>query len=103
MATDSSPLKPQCEDALHEIYHLLSGEIDDAKRDKISAHLDECAPCAEPYDFYQAATIGGMFAAPVWHYWIGAVLMLLAVIPATVMLFIGYLRKTQSPRYPSDD
>ena len=49
------------------------------------------------------ATIGGMFAAPVWHYWIGAVLMLLAVIPATVMLFIGYLRKTQSPRYPSDD
>jgi hypothetical protein len=44
-----------------------------------------------------------MFAAPVWHYWIGAVLMLLAVIPATVMLFIMFLRKTQSPRYPSDD
>ena len=52
MATDSSPLKPQCDDALHEIYHLLSGEIDDAKRAKITEHLDECAPCAEPYDFY---------------------------------------------------
>ena len=52
MATDPSPLKPPCEDALHEIYHLLSGEIDDAKREQISAHLDECTPCAEPYDFY---------------------------------------------------
>ena len=52
MAADSSPVKPQCEDALHAIYHLLSGEIDDAKRAKISEHLDECTPCAEPYDFY---------------------------------------------------
>ena len=34
MATDPSPLKPQCDDALHEIYHLLSGEIDDAKREQ---------------------------------------------------------------------
>jgi mycothiol system anti-sigma-R factor len=52
MASDDSPLKPQCDEALHEIYHLLSGELDDAKRDKIAHHLDECAPCAEPYDFY---------------------------------------------------
>ncbi len=52
MAPDPAPLKPQCDEALHEIYHLLSGEIDDAKRNKIAAHLDECSPCAEPYDFY---------------------------------------------------
>lgn len=52
MAPDPAPLKPQCNEALHEIYDLLSGEIDDAKRQKIAAHLDECAPCAEPYDFY---------------------------------------------------
>ena len=52
MAADPTPLKPQCDEALHEIYHLLSGEIDDQKRAKIAAHLDECAPCAEPYDFY---------------------------------------------------
>ena len=44
--------KPQCNDALHELYDLLSGELTDVKRDKIQAHLDECAPCAEPYDFY---------------------------------------------------
>jgi mycothiol system anti-sigma-R factor len=49
---DPLPSKPQCEDALHELYHLLSGEITDAKRDKIQTHLDECSPCAEPYDFY---------------------------------------------------
>jgi mycothiol system anti-sigma-R factor len=46
------PLKPECEDALHEIYHLLSGELDADKREQITVHLDECAPCAEPYDFY---------------------------------------------------
>ncbi len=51
-ASDDTPIKPQCEDALHEIYHLLSGEIDDAKREQITVHLDECSPCAEPYDFY---------------------------------------------------
>ena len=49
---DNAPLKPQCDDALHELYHLLSGELDDAKREQIRTHLDECAPCAEPYDFY---------------------------------------------------
>ena len=41
MATDSSPVKPPCEDALHEIYHLLSGEIDDAKRTEIFKGLSK--------------------------------------------------------------
>jgi mycothiol system anti-sigma-R factor len=52
MADDTTPLQPQCEDALHEIYHLLSGELDDGKRAQIAEHLDRCSPCAEPYDFY---------------------------------------------------
>lgn len=52
MGFDDSPIKPQCRDALHEIYNLLAGELDDAKREQISVHLDECTPCAEPYDFY---------------------------------------------------
>ncbi len=52
MAADPTTPKAQCEDALHELYHLLSGEIDDAKRAQIHTHLDECPPCAEPYDFY---------------------------------------------------
>ncbi|HEX4866129.1 MAG TPA: mycothiol system anti-sigma-R factor [Acidimicrobiales bacterium] len=52
MADDPTPLKPQCEDALHEIYHLLAGELDDHKRHQITQHLEQCSPCAEPYDFY---------------------------------------------------
>jgi mycothiol system anti-sigma-R factor len=52
MAPDPAPLSASCDEALHEIYHLLSGEIDDDKRAQIASHLDECAPCAEPYDFY---------------------------------------------------
>ena len=52
MTTDPAPVKPECNDALHEIYHLLAGEIDDSKRHQIQHHLDQCAPCAEPYDFY---------------------------------------------------
>mgnify|MGYP001627423859 CR=1 FL=1 len=52
MADHLTPRKPQCDEALHELYHLLDGELDAAKRQKIVAHLDECSPCAEPYDFY---------------------------------------------------
>jgi hypothetical protein len=44
-----------------------------------------------------------MFAAPVWHYWIGVLIVLFAVIPVMVVLVAQYLRKTQSPRYGRDD
>ena len=48
------------------------------------------------------ATIGSMFAV-VWHYWIAVVLVLTAVIPATVMMFANFLRKTQAPKYGRDE
>lgn len=41
-----------CDEALHELYHLLDGELTDDTRSRIESHLDDCAPCAEPYDFY---------------------------------------------------
>ena len=41
--------------------------------------------------------------AVVWHYWIAVVLVLTAVIPATVAMAVGYLRKTQAPRYGGDE
>lgn len=44
-----------------------------------------------------------MLAAVVWHYWIAAILMIFAVIPATVMMVALYLKKTQAPRYPGSD
>jgi mycothiol system anti-sigma-R factor len=40
-----------CEDALHELYGFLDGELTDDKRKLIQHHLDDCQPCAEPYDF----------------------------------------------------
>lgn len=38
--------------------------------------------------------------AVVWHYWIAVALVLAAVIPATIGLVAGYLKKTQAPKYP---
>ncbi len=43
-----------------------------------------------------------MFAV-VWHYWIGAVLVITAVIPATLMIVAQFLRKTQAPKYGRDE
>ncbi|HEX8804019.1 MAG TPA: mycothiol system anti-sigma-R factor [Acidimicrobiales bacterium] len=40
-----------CEDALHELYGFLDGELTEARRERIKHHLDDCQPCAEPYDF----------------------------------------------------
>jgi hypothetical protein len=55
-----------------------------------------------PGDLGVLATIGSMLAV-VWHYWIAVVLVLTAVIPATVMMFANYLRKTQAPKYGRDE
>ncbi len=40
--------------------------------------------------------------AVVWHYWIAAVLVITAVIPATIGMIERYLKKTQAPRYGGD-
>jgi mycothiol system anti-sigma-R factor len=40
-----------CEDALHELYGFLDGELTEDRRKLIQHHLDDCQPCAEPYDF----------------------------------------------------
>lgn len=41
--------------------------------------------------------------AVVWHYWIGAVLVVTAVVPSTIGLFALYLKKVQGPRYGGDE
>jgi mycothiol system anti-sigma-R factor len=40
-----------CENALHELYGYLDGELPNERRAAIQHHLDGCQPCAEPYDF----------------------------------------------------
>jgi len=40
-----------CDDALHELYGYLDGELTTERRAKIQHHLDECPPCYEAFDF----------------------------------------------------
>lgn len=56
--------------------------------------LSGVAPCP--------STVGRMFAAPVWHYWIG-VFVFIPVLLITIGYIAMYLRKTQSPKYGRDD
>ena len=52
MSDDPSKSHSECDEALHELYHLLDGELTDDRRARILTHLQFCAPCAKPYDFY---------------------------------------------------
>jgi mycothiol system anti-sigma-R factor len=40
-----------CDDALHELYGFLDGELTSDRKAAISAHLDDCPPCFEAFDF----------------------------------------------------
>ena len=40
-----------CNDAIHQIYHFLDGELTDEKREVIAHHLDLCPPCSQGFDF----------------------------------------------------
>ena len=40
-----------CDDALHELYDFLDGQLDDVRRQAIQRHLDDCPPCYEAFDF----------------------------------------------------
>ena len=40
-----------CDDALHELYHFLDGELTSERRAAIQHHLDDCPPCYEAFDF----------------------------------------------------
>jgi len=40
-----------CEDALHELYTYLDGELTAEKRGQIQQHIDDCSPCIEKFEF----------------------------------------------------
>lgn len=48
---DHEQTPKSCEEALAEVYTYLDGELTDAKRQFIAAHLDSCSPCYEAFDF----------------------------------------------------
>jgi mycothiol system anti-sigma-R factor len=35
-----------CQEAVHELYHFLDGELTEERRTEISVHLDWCGPCS---------------------------------------------------------
>jgi len=41
----------ECDDALHELYGYLDGELTVERRVTIQRHLDDCPPCYEAFDF----------------------------------------------------
>jgi len=47
----SGSLKPECQEAIETLYHFLDGELTEARRHDISAHLIECSPCLDAFDF----------------------------------------------------
>ncbi len=40
-----------CDEALHELYGFIDGELTDERRGLIQRHLDDCPPCYEAFDF----------------------------------------------------
>ena len=40
-----------CNETLRELYLYLDGQLTEADREHIVAHLDDCSPCLAAYDF----------------------------------------------------
>jgi mycothiol system anti-sigma-R factor len=49
--SDCSDDKPECVEALHQLYLYIDGELTEELRITIKRHLDDCPPCFEFYDF----------------------------------------------------
>jgi mycothiol system anti-sigma-R factor len=41
----------ECDEALHELYGYLDGELTVERRAIITQHLDDCPPCGDFYEF----------------------------------------------------
>jgi mycothiol system anti-sigma-R factor len=40
-----------CDEAVHELYHYLDGELTEERREVIRLHLDWCGPCGGAAEF----------------------------------------------------
>ena len=47
----TEPMKDECNDLLHELDHLLHGELPPDRAEALRHHLDDCPPCFESADF----------------------------------------------------
>ena len=54
MSEDTSGLFGQtvnCDEAVHQLYHYLDGELTEERRSEISVHLNYCGPCGGAAEF----------------------------------------------------
>jgi mycothiol system anti-sigma-R factor len=54
MSEDTSALFGQsmnCDEAVHQLYHYLDGELTEERRTQISEHLNFCGPCGGAVEF----------------------------------------------------
>ena len=51
MTPDAHDERPDCDEAVHVLYHYLDGELTPERRAVIQAHLESCPPCFEGYEF----------------------------------------------------
>jgi mycothiol system anti-sigma-R factor len=52
--TDASALfgnTVNCDEAVHQLYHYLDGELTDERRERIADHLNFCGPCGGAVEF----------------------------------------------------
>lgn len=47
----AGPPKVDCEEAVHQLYHYLDGELTEERRRAIAVHLDLCGSCADAAGF----------------------------------------------------
>ncbi|MEI8049847.1 MAG: mycothiol system anti-sigma-R factor [Actinomycetes bacterium] len=47
----NGPLSIECDEAVHQLYHYLDGELTEERRSQISRHLDDCSPCGAAAHF----------------------------------------------------
>src|ERR1700677_3710971 len=40
-----------CDEAVHQLYHYLDGELTDERRAQIADHLNYCSPCGGAVEF----------------------------------------------------
>jgi mycothiol system anti-sigma-R factor len=40
-----------CDEAVHQLYHYLDGELTDQRREQIADHLNFCGPCGGAAEF----------------------------------------------------
>lgn len=48
------PIRPgglDCDEAVHQLYHYLDGELTEERRHQIAIHLDRCGPCGRAAGF----------------------------------------------------